>query len=95
MLSPEGLAARFERFVADRTAGAPDADQFAAWLESHWMNGAAPEPGEPPAAISQLGAVGAIRWYDDAGAILGYSIGRAGGCYWVPRRAAPPGLAEG
>jgi hypothetical protein len=94
MLSPERLAARFERFAADRSAGAPDADLFAAWLESHWMNDAAPEPGEPPAAVSQLGAVGAIRWYDDVAAILGYPIGRARGCYWVPHRAAPPGIAD-
>ena len=95
MLSPEGLAAYFERFVADRTAGAPDADRFAAWLESHWMNQAAPEPGEPPAAVSELGGFGAIRWYDAAGAILGYPVGPARGCYLVPRQDAPPGRADG
>ncbi|HEU0115352.1 MAG TPA: hypothetical protein VFQ80_11780 [Thermomicrobiales bacterium] len=94
MLSPERLAVRFERFAADRAAGEPETDRFAAWLESHWMNDAAPEPGEPPAAVSQLGAVGAIRWHNAAGAILGYPIGRASGCYCVPQWATPPGLAD-
>lgn len=92
MLSPDRLATAYERYVVARRRGEPAAGPFEAWLEAHWMGGAAPEPPDPPAAVSLLGGVDAIRWYADGEAIVGYAVGRPRGCYWVPRSSAGPGL---
>ena len=76
MLCAGDLAAGYDRYVSARWRGDDGTDDFAAWLEAHWTREAPPEPSDPPCAVSILGGGQAgIRWYERAGAVLGYVPG--------------------
>lgn len=85
MFSPEELVRSYREAVAAAGRGRAE-DGFDGWLESFWTPTPSPEPAEPPDAVSFLGGVSAVRWYGRESAIVGYPIGRSGGCYVVPRR---------
>lgn len=89
-LSPDDLAAAYDRYVAARRRGEP-ADDFSAWLEAHWTTQPLPEPGDGPVALSAIGSgAHCIHWHARNGAVLGHVVGRPGGHYWVPVNAALP-----
>lgn len=86
MITPEHVADQFSLAVAAHLRG--DRDEATTWLEAHWTAAPAPEPNEPPAAVSLLGSMPAVRWYRRDEAIVGYAVGRNDGCYWMPFAAA-------
>lgn len=87
--TPEQVADEFSRAVAARWRG--DRDDASVRLEAHWTAAPAPEPNEPPAAVSLLGSMPAVRWYRRDEAIVGYAVGRPDGCYWMPFITAESG----
>ena len=103
MTSAAELAARYDRYLAvlraRHAAGRPGRGlggvlAFMAWIEGWWEDEAPPEPSGPPAAVSGVGGVGAVRWHETGAVILGYAPD-LGGCYRVPADAAPPSLGPG
>jgi hypothetical protein len=79
---PESLARLYSEAVAARWRGEPAAG-FERWLEAYRSPEAAPEPNEPPQAVSLLGGMAAVCWYRIGDAVVGVARGRRG-CWWVP-----------
>ncbi|MGI9254749.1 MAG: hypothetical protein ACR2J8_13480 [Thermomicrobiales bacterium] len=82
MTHAETIAQRFTHAIAARWTDSPASP--AHWMESFWTGADAPEPFDPPQAISLLGDLPAIRWYRRDGSIVGYAQGRPDGCFVVP-----------
>ncbi len=82
-VSPEALASSYAEAVAARWRGGNEDSDFEAWLEAYWHPEPLPEPDDPPAAVSLLGGMPAVRWHRIDGAVVGFATGRRG-CWWIP-----------
>lgn len=82
-VSAEALAASYADAVAARWRGEDEGAGFEAWLEAYWHPEPLAEPADPPAAVSLLGGMPAVRWHRIEGAIVGFATGRRG-CWWIP-----------
>ncbi len=82
-VSPDALAESYAESVAARWRGEADGTGFEDWLEAYWHPEPLPEPAEPPAAVSLLGGMPAVRWHRIEGAVVGFATGRRG-CWWIP-----------
>lgn len=99
MVTTPLLARRYDEYrvavdgtIAARHGGVSWVPAFMDWVEGYWGDDAPPEPAAPPAAVS-AGGWGIVRWHDAGRAIRGY-VPDQGGCYEVPRDAAPPALGR-
>lgn len=82
-VSPEALAAAYAEAVAARWRGDAAGAAFESWLEAYWHPEPLTEPCDPPAAVSLLGGMPAVRWHQIDGAVVGFATGRRG-CWWIP-----------
>jgi hypothetical protein len=85
MLSPQYVADRFSRAMVAHWDGTSAGDD---WIESYWTAAIAPEPQDPPVAVSLLGNLPAVRWYLRGNTLVGYAHGRHDGCYLIPGSVA-------
>lgn len=87
-ISPEALATSYAEAVAARWHGEAVGTAFEEWLEAYWHPEPLPEPTDPPAAVSLLGGMPAVRWHRIEGAVVGFATGRRG-CWWIPVGVRP------